>query len=184
MSVFEKIIIPLIDNSIRLIDLTSAAGFIDSFTLDPDRPSGESELFLVYDDSKRNKYTIDRAIRFSKSTKIKRTYIKYVNNVPYLIYSFWVNPEVKKLYNGVLTLNTVQKSRILQFWGPFDSTVDTVLTNSVLTTDIGHTMPLEDYRDEPFDYDGLMIKTKGTASNDVAPFYFIFLIERSYRLVF
>lgn len=54
MSTFEKTIIPMIDENIKLIDLTSAAGFIDSFTLDPDNPSGEKELFLVYDDSKRN----------------------------------------------------------------------------------------------------------------------------------
>jgi hypothetical protein len=96
--------------------------------------------------------------------RIKRTYIKYVNNVPYLIYSFWVTPEVKKLYNGVITLNTSQKSKILQFWGPLDTLVDKVLTNSVLTTSVEHIMPLADYQEDPFTVAGLMIKKKGTAS--------------------
>lgn len=164
MSIFEKTIIPLIDENIRTIDLTSAAGFIDCFTIDPDSPSGEKELFLVYDDTKRNDFTKDRAIRFSKSMRIKRTYIKYVNNIPYLIYSFWVTPEVKKLYNGVITLNTSQKSKILQFWGPLDTLVDKVLTNSVLTTSVEHIMPLADYQEDPFTVAGLMINKKGTAS--------------------
>lgn len=164
MSVFEKTIIPLIDENIRTIDLTSAAGFVDSFTLDPDKPSGEKELFLVYDDSKRNDFTKDRAIRFSKSMRIKRTYIKYVNTKPYLVYSFWVDPEVKKLYSGILTLNTVQKSKILQFWGPLDTTVDKVLTNPILTTEVSHTMPLADYRESPFEKAGFTVTNKGTAS--------------------
>lgn len=164
MSAFEKITIPLIDENIKTIDLTSAAGFIDSFTLDPDKPSGEKELFLVYDDSKRNDFTIDRARRFDKSMRIKRAYIKYVNNKPYLVYSFWVDPEVKKLYSGILTLNTVQKSKILQFWGPLDTTVDKVLTNPVLTTEVSHTMPLADYRESPFEKAGFTINNKGTAS--------------------
>lgn len=164
MSNIEKVIIPLVDENIRTIDLTSAAGFIDSFTSDPDKPSGEKELFLVYDDSKRNDFTKDRAIRFSKSMKIKRMYIKYVNTRPYLVYSFWVDPEVKKLYSGILTLNTVQKSKILQFWGPLDTTVDKVLSNPVLTMEVNHSMPLADYRESPFTKTGFTVNNKGTAS--------------------
>ena len=48
MSKFEETIIPLIDENIWTIDLTSTAGFVDSYTKDPDRPNGEPELFLMY----------------------------------------------------------------------------------------------------------------------------------------
>lgn len=145
MSKFEKTIIPLIDEEIKTIDLTSAAGFIDSYTYDPDRPSGEKELYLAYDDSKRNDYTIDRARRFAMSKNLKRTYVKYVNNTPYLIYSFWVRPEVKKLYNGILSLSTSQKFSIMKFWGPFDKDVDSVVSSSNLTVITTHAMPIEDF---------------------------------------
>lgn len=164
MSIFEKITIPLIDNTIKTIDLTSAAGFVNSFTFDPDKPSGEKELYLMYDESKRNDFTIDRARRFEKSMCIKRTYIKYINNKPYTIYSFWIGPEVKPLYSGILTLSTVQKSKILQFWGPLDDTVDKVMTNPVLTMETGHAMPLSDHRDNPFEKTGFTIKKKETVS--------------------
>lgn len=145
MSTFEKTIIPLIDNNILSIDLTPAAGFIDSYTIDPDKPGDSGELFLVYDDTKRNDFVSDRMRRFEKSPYIKRTYVKYVNNVPYYIYSFWIKPEVKQKYNGVITFTAVQKARILQFWGPFDRVVEKVLNNQVLILDVQHSMPLADY---------------------------------------
>lgn len=164
MSKFEKTIIPLISDSIKTIDLTSAAGFIDSFTSDPDKPSGEKELYLMYDAEKRNDFTIDRARRFDKSLCIKRSYIKYVDNKAYLIYSFWIKPDIKKLYNGVLSLNTNQKYRILQFWGPFDSFVDSIMNTLVIATDVKHDMPLSDYSGSMFENTGLTIIKKETVS--------------------
>lgn len=172
MSKFEKIIIPLVDENIRSIDLTDAAGFVDSYTYDPDNPSGEKELFLVYDDSKRNSYTQDRAIRFEKSKHIRRRYIKYVNGVPYYVYCFWIRPEVKKFYNGVITLSTEQKFSILQFWSVFNDIVDFVMSNSVLSLDVAHNMPLEDYRNN-FADEGFTIYKKGAVSNEIAPFLFL-----------
>lgn len=171
MSKFEKTIIPLIDECIKTVDLTAAAGFIDSYTEDPDNPNGDAELFLVYDDTVRNDFVSDRMRRFESSMNIKRTYVKYVDNVPYYIYSFWVKPEVKKLYNGILSLNTVQKARILQFWGPFDSTVDELMMNQVSLFDVEHNMPLEDYRESQFERTGLTINKKGMAPFGVTPFF-------------
>ena len=172
MTIFEKIIIPLVDECIMSIDLTDAAGFIDSYTEDPDKPSGEKELFLVYDDSKRNNFTEDRARRFAKSPMVKKTYIKYVNGVPYLVYSFWIKPEVKKLYNGILTLSTEQKSKILQFWTILDSIVDTVMTNPVLSLSVGHSMPLEDYREDMFADSYLEIKKGDSLVMRLPPLFF------------
>ena len=164
MSTFEKIIIPLVDSNIRIIDLTSCCGFIDSYISDPDKPSGECELFLVFDDNIRNNFVTDRMLRYEQSPNIKRTYVKYVNNTPFYVYSFWIKPEIKKLYNGIVVLNTSQKAQILQFWGPLDSIVDKVFGNQVQTLDIEHPMPLQDYQ-SPFPIKcGFKIKRKGTAS--------------------
>ena len=168
MTLFEKVIIPLVDENIRVGDFTSVVGFVDSYTVDPDKPNGECELFLVFDDRVRNEYSIERARRYALSTKIKRTYVKYVNGVPYLIYSFWVNSKVKKLYNGIITLDVEQKASILQFWGTFDSDVKAVMSNEVLTTVVTHAMPLEDYNDV-----NVLSITKGTSSLEGAPFLFV-----------
>lgn len=176
MSKFEKIIVSLIDENIKAIDLTSTAGFIDSFTNDPDKPTSEKEFFLVYDDRVRNDYSKDRAIRFSKSTKIKRTYIKYVNSIPYLVYSFWVNKDIQKHYSGVISLSTKEKIKLLQFWSPFDSIVDTVMSNSCLTTKVTHNIPLSDFNGD-LDICGFNIQKKGQSRNEIAPFIFKVKIE-------
>lgn len=174
MSRFEKIIVPLIDDCIRSIDLTDAAGFIDSYTYDPDNPSGEKEFFLVYDDSKRNDFTRDRAIRFEMSRNIKKKYVKYVNGTPYFIYSFWVKPEIQKLYNGVLCLNTKQKCSILQFWSIFDDIVNYVMSKQVISTSVEHDMPLADYNEDSLNSEPFIVYKKGAVSNEIVPFFILF----------
>lgn len=170
MSTFEKIIVSFIDDNINESDLMPSAGFIDSYISDPDSPSGSKEFFLVYDDRVRTKDSIRRARKFEKSRNIKRKYIKYVDGVPYYVYSFWVKPEISKLYNGVVTLSAEQKSKILQFWTVFDSIADTVLSNQVLTLSVAHAMPLADYREDAFDISAFTINKKGAVSNEIVPF--------------
>ena len=149
MSKFEKIIIPLIDETILFKDLSPDAGFIDSYTSDLDNPADKGQFFLTYNADLRTKESIDRARRFSKSKYIRRSYIKYVDNKPLLVYSFWVTPAVKVFYNGILHLTTEQKARILQFWGPLPRFMDEVLSNKTIVADEVHIMPLEDYRSSP-----------------------------------
>lgn len=158
MSTFEKIIIPLLDINVKPMDFTSLTGFIDSFTLDPDKPSGENEFFLVFDDSVRNEYVEDLRRRLDFSTKIKRSYIKYVNTKPYLVYSFYIPSEVKKFYKSFIMLSASQISQILQFWGVFDKDVNNVVENNGVMLDAEHKMPLEDYRTPLFSKSGLIIK--------------------------
>lgn len=158
MSKFEKIIVSLIDDNIKLIDLTDTAGFVDCYTYDPDNPSGDNEFYMVYDGDKMNDYTKDRAIRFSYARNLKRTYVKYVNGKPLYIYSFWVNPTLKKLYSGTIWLNTEQKAKVVMFWGAFSDVADSVMSYPVLSTEVGHQMPLNDYRRSYFDIEGITIK--------------------------
>ena len=94
MSKLEKIIIPLSGIGLTNIDLTPAAGFIDSYTVDPDNPSGEKELFLVYDDRVRNDYVTKRAVHLDSSKYLKRKYIKLVDHIPYYVYVFYIKPEI------------------------------------------------------------------------------------------
>lgn len=169
MSKFEKIIIPLVDDCFKMIDFTDVAGFIDSYTYDPDKPSGQCELFLVYDDSKRNDYVSDRAIRFESSKYLKRMYIKRVNNKPYLVYSFIIKPELKPFYSyGVINLTTKQKLKFIKFWSELDNMVDFIMSNSCIHTQVEHTMPSEDIE---LTLEGITIQKKGEVSDETSPFF-------------
>lgn len=179
MSKFEKLIVPLVDDCISPIDLTSVCGFIDSYTVDKDNPSSEKEFYLVYDSDVNNKWTSDRARRFSMSRNLKRKYIKYVNNKPLLVYLFWVNPSLQKYYNGILAFNYEQKEKLLKFWGFGDDAMKAMLNNSVIHTTVEHSIPLEDYRESFSDYlnEGLIINKKEIVSNEATSFFCIYCVK-------
>ena len=164
MSKLEKIIIPMVDGKIEPIDLTSAAGFIDSYTVDPDKPSGEKELFLVYDDRIRNDYVTKRAVRFDSSKALKRKYIKLVNHVPYYVYVFYIKPSIKLSTDGILHLTGDQKVSVLQFWGFPNDLVKCLVGDSTLLLEYSHEMPLADYYPDEYVREGLTITKKGIVS--------------------
>ena len=146
MSQFEKIIIPLIEPKLKPIDFTDKTGFIGCYTFDPDRPSFDKEFFIVFNNNIRNEYTKDLSVRLSHSLNIKNTYIKRVNNIPYYVYSFYVKPELKKYYNGILDLTASHKIKVANFWSPSDKLVNNLLSNTILHTTVDHNMPLTDYQ--------------------------------------
>lgn len=162
MSTFEKIVIPFIDGNISTIDISTASGFIDSYTSDPDKPSGEKEIFLVYDDRVRNEHVTKRAVNFDKSKSLKRKYVKVVNNIPYYVYVFCIKPGLKVSTDGIVTLTSEEKISVLQFWNFPKDLVGLLVGNSSIATKFTHKMPLADY---PEDIDeGLTIKKEEASS--------------------
>lgn len=156
MSNFDKIVISLIGIDTKSMDFTQFSGFKGCYTSDPDKPNGDCNFYIMYDESVRNEYSIDRARRFSASPYLKKTYIKYIENKPYIIYSFWVNKEARSIYKGIIQLTTEQKLQICNYWGTVDPICRVVLNNNILTYK-GDSMPLEDYK-PPYFYEGITIK--------------------------
>lgn len=158
MSLFDKILIPLIEPLLKPIDFSAVTGFISCFTEDPDKPNSDKEFFIAFDNNKRNKYVEDLSKRLSTSVNVKRQYIKLVNNKPYCIYSFFVKPELKKYFNGVLSIKTEHKNKIANFWSTLDNDVNTIFQNSIITVNGVEKMPLADYNRSNFDKKGLIVK--------------------------
>lgn len=162
MSTFEKLNIPFFEGDIQSIDFTAAAGFVDSYTSDPDRPSGDNDIFLVYDDRLRNDYVTNRAVRFDKSRSLKRKYVKVVNNIPYYIYVFCVKPGVGNT-NGIVHLTSEQKVSVLQFWNFPKELVKMLVGDSSIATEYTHSMPLADYV-EGYSEEGFTIQKEEASS--------------------
>ena len=163
MSIFEKLTIPFIEGEVNSLDFTPAAGFIDSYTSDPDRPSGENELFLVYNDRIRNDSVTQRAIHLDSSRSLKRKYVKLVKGVPYYVYVFIVKPGIASS-NGIVHLTGEQKISVLQFWNFRKDLVDVLVGDSSIATESLHEMPLQDYYPDVYGEDGFEIPKKGAAS--------------------
>jgi hypothetical protein len=162
MSTFEKLVIPFIEGDISTIDMSLASGFIDSYTSDPDRPSGDKEIFLVYDDRIRNEHVTKRAVSFDKSRSLKRKYVKVVNNIPYYVYVFCIKPGLKASTNGIVTLTGEEKITVLQFWNFPKDLIKLLVSDSSIATTFTHKMPLADY---PEDIEsGITIQKKEASS--------------------
>ena len=106
MTDFEKIIISLLGEHFKKEDFNKDYGFIDTFTVDRDKPTGCNEFFIAIDDRIRNKNSIDIARRYNNSPNLKRKYIKTINGIPYYVYSYWIGPILNKLYKDGIYLST------------------------------------------------------------------------------
>jgi hypothetical protein len=163
MSTFEKLTIPFIDGAVNSMDFTAAAGFIDSYTFDPDRPSGDMVLYLVYDDRVRNDYVTNRAVHLDSSRSLKYKYVKLVKGVPYYVYVFIIKPGIAK-QNGIIRLTGEEKVSVLQFWNFPKDLIDLLVGDSSILTEYSHDMPLQDYYPDKYMEEGLTIQKKGAAS--------------------
>lgn len=162
MSKFEKLTIPFIQGKINSSDFLPVTGFIDSYTFDPDKPTGDKELFLVYDDRVRNDSVTLRASHLDGSRSLKRKYVKIVNGIPYYVYVFAIKPGIFK--NGIIHLTAEEKLSVLQFWNfPLDL-LNELVGDSAILAEYSHEMPLQDYYPDVYGEDGIDIPKKGAAS--------------------
>jgi len=146
MSLFDKIIVSLIDPNLKSIDFTSLTGFIGCYTSDPDKPSDSKQFLIAFDDNIRNDYTKDLSIRLSKSLNVKNTYVKIIKAKPYYIYSFYVNPDIKKYYNTTINMPVQHKMKFIKFWSELDKDVEKICSTVAIQLNNDEKLPLEDYR--------------------------------------
>ena len=163
MSTFEKLTIPFIDGEVNSMDFTAAAGFIDSYTFDPDKPSGDANLYLVYDDRIRNDYVTNRAVHLDSSRSLKYKYVKLVKGVPYYVYVFAIKPGLVK-HTDIVHLTSEQKVSVLQFWNFPKDLIDILVGDASILATHAHPMPLQDYYPDSYGEEGLAIPKKGAAS--------------------
>lgn len=171
MTNFEKILLPLVVENISKEDICPESGFIDTYTVDVDRPSWQNEFFIVYNDSIRSEKSINRARKFENSGNLKRVYIKRINNKPCIVYSFWIDSTLKKLYEDTFMLNAKQKFKVAQYWGASDEIFNIVLDRTIQSA-VEHKMPLADYQKS------IMEKLKGITQQCYSLFYFFVIVEK------
>lgn len=144
MSKFAKVVMPLITKDIKLDDFSKESGFMDVYTIDPDRPGDYRSIYFVVNNEVRNGLSIDRARRFSKSSNIYGSYPKTIGNKGCIVYRFNMPKNVAKMKDGVIDLTFEEKARVLQFWGITSDIGRLLINNHVLSIDTDYAMPLAD----------------------------------------
>lgn len=144
-----KVMIPLIDESITLDDISEEAGFIDAFDADINKPYLDNHIFLMYDPNKNTKKAQIRYAKFSKIGTLYNRRIIHCDGKPYLIYAFVrINNELKrdkKLLTGTI-VDSKNKLRLMRFWKGNDDDVNNKLTrNALWQPSLRRSVPEEDW---------------------------------------
>lgn len=133
------------DENLAFGDIAPQSGFMNSYTIDPDKPCGDNVIYLTYDDSIRTEQTKKCASRLEELKTIKHRYIKMIDNKPVMVYKFYIKPELKKLFKGNVELTPEQIVRIFDFWGYNSDVALYICSNKRKSLTVSHDMPLEDY---------------------------------------
>lgn len=133
------------DDNLSFGDVSPQSGFVDSYTIDEDKPCADNTIYLTYNDSERTDDTKKCALRLEKLNTVKNRYIKIIDNKPIMVYKFYIKPELKKLFNGVIELTPEQYIRIFDFWGYNSDVALYICSNKRKSLTVEHKMPLEDY---------------------------------------
>lgn len=162
MSLFEKLILPLLDEKLTKEDISKDYGFVGIYTNDINRPVLDNHTFLMYDLSVNSKYAYERDIRFRQFTNIYNTKIEMIGGKAYCIYAFTnVNPDIKRLFNGEKPRHINSVVRILSYWRGYDAEVNCAMLTKqpVRIKRTFNQVPEFDYRQGPFEW--LVYKKSG-----------------------
>lgn len=123
MSVHMKLILPMINESLSLDDISENSGFIDAYSIDINKPGITNCIFLLY-----KKSMTQQAIATDKKlSSLPELYNKRnikINDQFYTLYGFVINKNIRFIMNNAtLMLGDSCKRQIGNFWKFTDSDV-------------------------------------------------------------
>ena len=152
MSTYLKILIPLLDETLKKEDLDPETGFVDAYVYDKNRPYIENCVFLMYDLRIKNEKVNERDYRMRNSKNLQGTIVEYISGVPYKIYAFHlISSDIKRVFKGLKPCEYNNRIRVLKFWNMLDLNVNSVLCSRGCTkTPVDwKKIPEFDYRGDP-----------------------------------
>ena len=145
MSIFEKILIVLLNCGLIREDFSKDAGFVDCFTTDPDRPCGYHCLYLMYDGRKHTDESIRVHRKLNKHRNVIQQYTRLVDNNAYYIYKLYIPKTIKKGLDLPFSLTDDEKDEVNKFWGDNDTRYHMYNCRSFVP-DWNHSAPLDNRR--------------------------------------
>lgn len=132
MSVYYKMIVPLLDNTITKEDLSKDAHFVEAYDYDINRPQLTNHIFLLYEYVADKESNI-RDAKFRSSPYLYDSDIIAIKKKLYFLYTFSViNDSIKRLRGSKMPINKKDLFRIYKFWDFTDEDVnDYIITKKV-----------------------------------------------------
>lgn len=152
MSLQFKLIIPLLDEQITRKDISPAAGFIDAYSEDINRPYLDNHIFLLYASSVLTNESFETEKKLSSSKNLYGKYKIYIGNTYFILFAFTIiNRSIKDIMNNACALSNTDKMRVITFWGLTDADVNRYMLNPLYvmySKFVNNVIPEEDYKPE------------------------------------
>ena len=161
MSMHNKLILPLINEKLDINDILPETGFAGIYTMDINRPSLTSHVFLLYkgNATKKSKDVKNKLESFDNLYSKKTIFLE---GILYVVFCFTITLAIKRIkQNAHLLLTKFDKIQICKFWQFMDDNInDYFFDKSIIGTNFEDTfVPEEDY--SPKDY---ILTKKGEGS--------------------
>lgn len=123
MSIYNKLILPLIDNNMSIEDISPDTGFAGIYTMDINKPFLTNHVFLLYKKVATKEARATREKLSSLPTLYSKRTIS-LDGILYNLFCFICNKSISLIKNnGHLLLNKAEKTQIGKFWQFLDSDV-------------------------------------------------------------
>ena len=123
MNIYNKLILPLIDNRLTIEDISLNTGFAGVYTMDINRPSLTNHVFLLY---KKVATTEARRTRekLSSSPYLYSKCTISLDGILYNLYCFICTKSISLVKdNGHILLGKAEKTQIGKFWQFLDTDI-------------------------------------------------------------
>lgn len=146
-NLIAKLIVPLLDENIKLEDLSKESGFVNAYTEDINKPFYYNHIFLLYE-SVDTKESLERFQKFNKLKTIHNRRYVTINNKHYIVYTFIkINKDINNILKCGQVFNPKNSLIINKFWKDLDSEMFQKCFHPryELSEEIKDILPEEDY---------------------------------------
>ena len=150
MSLQLKLIIPLLDESITLEDLSDKAGFVDAYSEDINHPYMDNHIFLVYAANVLTNESFETEQKLKSSKNLYSRYKFTLSGIPFIVFAFTIiNKNIKNIMCNSTALTDKERMRVITFWNLTDADVNRYMLNPLYvmySKFVNNVIPEEDYK--------------------------------------
>jgi hypothetical protein len=129
MSLQQKMIVPLLDDSLTPEDFSKDSLFVGFYNYNINQPQLTNHIFLLYE-YKLGKESVERDEKLLKSPNLYKSEFVKINKKSYVLYTFCIlNPSVHKIMDNSMSVKNEDLIKIYEFWKFKEKDVNSYMIN-------------------------------------------------------
>lgn len=132
MSLQQKMIVPLLDDSFTTTDFDDKSSFAGFYNYNINEPQLTNHVFLLYR-YKLGKESVERDERFLKSPNLYKSEFVKIGKKSYVLYTFHIlNSSIHNIMNNSMSVKNKDLIKIYEFWKFKEKDVNEYMLNGTI----------------------------------------------------